>query len=67
MTVIPFDPERHITPSEIAAIRGPFVQRPKDIDPREWLRWAQEVVDAEPLARQILEAQARKAAAAAGR
>lgn len=58
-----FDPERHISPAELAHIRGPFVRRPnsEDADPREWLRWAQEIVDALPLAQQLLDAQARKA------
>lgn len=61
---VEFDPERHISPAELAHIRGPFVRRPssEDVDPREWLRWAQEIVDALPLAQKLLEAQSRKAA-----
>lgn len=59
-----FDPERHISRAELAHIRGPFVRRPssENVDPREWLRWAQEIVDALPLAQELLDAQTRKAA-----
>jgi hypothetical protein len=56
------DPERHLTQVELDAIRGPFISRPANPEPRQWLRWAREVIDAAPLAQQILNAQAEKAA-----
>lgn len=56
------DPERHLTQVELDAIRGPFITRPANPEPRQWLRWAREVMDAAPLAQQILQAQAEKAA-----
>lgn len=57
-----YDPEHHLTPAEIAAIRGPFLARPSHPEPREWLRWAKEVADAAPLAKRLLDAQALKEA-----
>ena len=39
-----FDPDRHLTRADIAALRGPFVKRPaENADPSEWVRWAEEV------------------------
>lgn len=56
-----FDPERHIPPAELAQLRGPYLTRPNEPEPHHWLRWAREVIDAAPLAQQILDAQAKKA------
>lgn len=55
-----FDSERHIPPAELAQLRGPYLARPSDPEPHQWLRWAQEVIDAAPLAQKILDAQAAK-------
>lgn len=58
----PFDPEHHMHPAELAALRGPFVRRPRDAaPPLEWMRWAREVCDAAPDAWRLLDAAERKA------
>lgn len=48
--------EHHLTRSDLAQLRGPYLRRPGGLDGYEWERWACEVLEAAPLARRIADA-----------
>lgn len=64
---VEIDREHHLTSADLAVLRGPFVSRPADASPFEWLRWAREIDASAALARSIVVAADQKAAKGASR